>query len=433
MTTADALENSLFFLRSNLYSIEPYVKNLQSPIKSVSPTARSYLSKAQIEAIEKSFFIRGQKIKTIYDSILQSYAKQELENYLYEFEKVRENYFQREIIFDHYVDACNTRSEQIVDPEDDEVSNVPIDKNLGSLLRGCDIIAEQCMKPLEKLGIEVPITICYADRGQGYSILKSGIYLWDDELNPAAIIKCVRSSIPSPRLTSLCHEVGHQVAHITNWEDELSELIFNTVYEQSKSEALAMIWKHWHKEIAADTYGICWGHFASAIGCAEVVCGSRDRVFYFRPMAVHPQNYLRVLMHTTICKIVLGPDGPWTDFEKAWEILYPAIQNHKDYWLIKESKEILDEICKAILFTKMKSFNNQALTEFVPFNINSLIRIKNLLNKEFSDFIMDADIVSNPMDTIVAFRFIHFFGGRSNKWIISKMTRWLGSLKRSNE
>lgn len=117
-------------------------------------------------------------------------------------------------VFDYYVDLLHTRSEQ----------------GIGPILSGCDMICYGSLSQgLYKLGLEIPTVVCYLDRGEGSSILKSGRYLWDGQRNSVATIKVVRTAVPLPRLTSILHECGHQAAHITNWNNELAELLYVTV------------------------------------------------------------------------------------------------------------------------------------------------------------------------------------------------------------
>ena len=74
---------------------------------------------------------------------------------------------------------------------------------------------------LDATGHSTPAVLTYIDKGLGASILKAGLRLWDGgDLSPVAAVKITRHNLLRP--TAAIHEAGHQVAHITGWNDELA-------------------------------------------------------------------------------------------------------------------------------------------------------------------------------------------------------------------
>ena len=164
-----------------------------------------------------------------------------------------------EQVFDYYVDLLHTRSE----------------RGVGPLLKGCDKICYSSLNQgLKRLGL-VHLLSFVISIGRRRIHTKVGIYLWDGQSNPAAIIKVVRSAVPLPRLTSILHECGHQAAHMTNWNKELAQILYASVFETGGSRYLADLWSSWTSEIAADFWALHQSNFASVMGLYEVVTGVR--------------------------------------------------------------------------------------------------------------------------------------------------------------
>jgi hypothetical protein len=259
--------------------------------------------------------------------------------------------------------------------------------------------------------------------------MKAGIYLWDGQTNPAAIIKVVRSAIPLPRLTSILHECGHQAAHMTNWNRELADLLYTTILAEGGSKHLAILWSSWASEIAADFWALHQSNFASVLGLSEVVTGSSDRVFRVILGDPHPIPYLRVMTGLAACKMAFG-NGPWDDFGKVWQLLYPVDATRAEpATIVEESLPLLTSICKAISKTKMNAFLGNSLEQILPWEISSPNRIRKFLNHDLSDFsVSKDDLMDWPIPVLASFRMIQMFGGRSHEWIIEQMRNWLTSL-----
>lgn len=415
----DNISNGRFLLKTALDSLSVAIESLGSPVSSTIPEiAANYLSSEQITAIENAFLTRTTalgahlgEVKRQYNTAVDATSLRRLQR---KQQNARDHYMRVEQVFDYYVDLLHTRSE----------------RGVGPLLSGCDKICYSSLSQgLRRLGLETPPIVCYLDRGEGASILKSGMYLWDGQSNPAAIIKVVRSAVPLPRLTSVLHECGHQAAHMTNWNKELAEILYASIVEAGGPKYLADIWSSWTSEIAADFWALHQSNFASVMGLYEVVTGSSDRVFRIIPGDPHPMAYLRVMIGLAFCKMAFG-SGPWDDFMRVWKLLYPINATRGEPAIIaKESLPLLPTICKVISNTKIKAFLGSSLNQILPWDAASPTRIKEFLNHDLSNFcVSKGSLIDQPILALTSFRMIQMFGGRSHEWIIEQMRRWLTSL-----
>jgi hypothetical protein len=417
--TEKDFNNCLFLQRLPLNSLTVAVDSLVNPIANVSEASRRHLSTKQRLAIERSFQSRTAGLKAHLAELKKEFTNiRNMEGLLLfrsNLQSVRDHYFSTEQVFEYYVDLLHTRSE----------------RDMGMLLRGCDQIAYASLQQvLHQLGHEVPTVICYQDRGEGASILKAGIMLWDSNRNPAAVIKVVRSAIPLPRLTSILHECGHQVAHITNWNQELGELLYNSILSAGGPKYLAHIWESWASELAGDFFSLHQSSIASILGLYEVVAGSAIRIARIIPGDPHPPGILRLMVGIQALKIVYGSTGPWHDLDRVLRILYPINAGGAEASkVITDSIPLLPAICKAISRTKMKAFSGKSLDMLLPWDHASPKTLKKFLNKDFSNFSVDAKmLVNHPIVALLGFRLIQMFGGRSHYWIIEQMHKWLVSL-----
>lgn len=412
------LDNALFILSSSLNNLQIAIESFRSPVETVSENIYQYLTHGQKQSLEKSFLSRANGLKIdlgkLYKQLSVAHNIEDLLILQQDIQDLSSRYFLSEKVSDYYIDLLHTRSEL----------------GMGKILKGCDRIATASLKlGLEKLNYEVPQTICHLDAGQGAAIIAAGIYLWDYQPNPAALIKVVRVAIPFPRLTSLLHECGHQFGKMTGWVEELAAELYSSIVSAGYSIELAKHWAYCASELAADFFSLSQSNFASVVGLSEVLMGTPNALFTFIEHDPHPIGWSRIMLGITACRIVLG-DGPWNDYDNVLRLLFPLkIAQPKTARIIVDSQPLLEVICKAILYTKMSCFSGKSLSEILPWESQSPTTIKYYLNKDLSDFAVTADILmKNPILALTCFRYIQMFGGRSQDWLADKMRNWLISL-----
>ncbi|GAA3087686.1 hypothetical protein [Streptosporangium carneum] len=220
--------------------------------------------------------------------------------------RLRHDYLRAETVVDFYGDAVNTRT----------------NPRVAAILRGLDALAVDSMeRGLRPLGIDVPPVVTYLDKGMGASILKAGARLWDASVSPAAAVKITRHNLFRP--TSLVHETGHQVAHLTGWTTELAAALHAAL--APCSAFAADVWRSWAGEVAADVYAFALLGYAPVPSLATVVDGSTRTVFRMPFGDPHPFAWLRVLFNAELCRSWFGP-GPWDRLKAGWLARHPLDQ-----------------------------------------------------------------------------------------------------------
>ena len=90
------------------------------------------------------------------------------------------------------------------------------------------------------------------------------------------------------------------------------------------------------------------------------------------------------MLGLTACETILGK-GPWIDYRKAWQILFPVeMARGKSLKVLSESLPLLKPLCKAIIDTKMNCFAGKSLRDIIPWDQTSPRIIKNYLNDDMS-------------------------------------------------
>ena len=144
---------------------------------------------------------------------------------------------------------------------------------------------------LERAKKPVPRVLVYQDKGTGASILRAGVRLWvPGAVMPVAAIKIVRHNLYRP--TSLFHETGHQVAHLTGWTPSVRDSIAKALSADSKLQAM---WTAWASEIAADVYAFLHTGYASIAALYDVV-GDAQTILRWPIGDPHPIGWLRTAL-----------------------------------------------------------------------------------------------------------------------------------------
>jgi hypothetical protein len=251
-----------------------------------------------------------------------------------------------ETALDFYGDAVNSRASP----------------KLAALLRTCDLLATKSMEAvLVPLGKPVPPTLSYVDRGLGAAILRAGLRLWDrSTVSPVAAIKVTRHNLLRP--TALIHEAGHQVAHLTGWNDALAAALRR---ELRAHEELAEAWAGWASEITADIFAFAHTGYAAVVALHDVIAGEPAAVFHQMPGDPHPIPALRLLLNVHLCRRWFGA-GPWDALAASWCASYPvtALPSARRHF-IATSVEALPRIADVCLSLRVPGFAAKPLAHFV--------------------------------------------------------------------
>lgn len=260
-------------------------------------------------------------------------------------ERFRRRYLQVETTLDFFGQAVNTRTST----------------RLSSTMTTLDRLAQQSIEAsLGQVGIVVPPVLTYIGEGLGASIIRVGIRLWaPGTVNPVAAIKIVRHNLFRP--TSLFHETGHQVAHLTGWNDALRGSLGRGLADDP---ALRAMWQPWSSEITADVYAFALTGYASVAALHDVVADSRTILRW--PLGdPHPVGWLRVLLGVAMCRAVYG-SGPWDRLEEAVLTANPLSRaDESTAPLLRRSHERMDRIARACLVTPVPGFGGRPVTAVI--------------------------------------------------------------------
>jgi len=234
---------------------------------------------------------------------------------------------------------------------------------LASLLRACDILCVKSMQVLlQPLGKETPQVLTYIDKGVGASILKAGLRLWDGNISRVAAIKITQHNLYRP--TAIIHETGHQMAHILNWNDELSNVFNSELTNHTKVVGAAF--GGWSSEIAADAFAFVHTGFAAVAALHDVVSGTPQSVLAYHQHDPHPISYIRVLMNIEMCRQFFGP-GPWDELEESFKNDYDIkLVDLPSIGLIKMCSDALPAVVRLLLKKPYRAFDNKPLTQIIP-------------------------------------------------------------------
>lgn len=260
-------------------------------------------------------------------------------------QRLRRLYVQVETTLDFFGQAVNTRT------------SAP----LRTVMQLLDVLAHRSIDDvLRPLGLPVPRVLTYVGEGLGASILRAGIRLWaPGAVNPVAAIKIVRHNLYRP--TSLFHETGHQVAHLTGWNAALSDALGSTLADDP---ALRSMWQPWSSEITADVFAFAHTGYASVTALYDVVADERTILRW--PLGdPHPIGWLRTLLGCAMCRHAYGP-GPWDRLDEAVRTAHPVTRAAAEtVSLLQRSQQRIDRIAATCLDTPVPGFGNRPIGRLV--------------------------------------------------------------------
>jgi hypothetical protein len=261
-------------------------------------------------------------------------------------QRFRRLYLQVETTLDFFGQAVNSRT------------SAPVRATMQNLDRLARQSIEVTLKPL---GIPVPEVLTYIGEGLGASIIRAGIRLWaPGSVNPVAAIKIVRHNLYRP--TSLFHETGHQVGHLTGWNDSLAKALGESLQDDP---ALKAMWTPWASEIAADVYAFCLTGYASVAALYDVVADERTMLRW--PLGdPHPVAWLRTILGCEMARQAYGVTGPWQQLESAVIAAHPVTRAEAATQpLLLRSRSRIEQVARTCLDHRVPGMRNQPLTALI--------------------------------------------------------------------
>ena len=258
-------------------------------------------------------------------------------------QRFRRRYGQVDVTLDFVGDAVNSRSSRV----------------LRAALTTLDRLAVASMAPvLERAKKLVPRVLVYQDKGTGASILRAGVRLWvPGAVMPVAAIKIVRHNLYRP--TSLFHETGHQVAHLTGWTPAVRDALAAALRHDTQ---LQQMWAPWASEIAADVYAFLHTGYASVAALYDVV-GDAQTILRWPIGDPHPIGWLRTALGCEFSRRCFGATGPWEHLQRAMEARFPAsLADATLQPLLAKSIEAMPRIAEACLSAPVPALDGRPMT-----------------------------------------------------------------------
>ena len=257
-------------------------------------------------------------------------------------QQFRRRYVQVDTTLDFFGDAVNSRTSPL----------------LCAALSNLDRLAVMSMAPvLERAGKPVPRVLVYQDKGTGASILRAGVRLWTPgSVMPVAAIKIVRHNLYRP--TSLFHETGHQVAHLTQWVPSVRDAIGKALSDDAQ---LSRMWTAWSSEIAADVFAFLHTGYASVAALYDVV-GDAATILNWPVGDPHPIGWLRTALGCAFCDLCFGAKGAWTTLLQAMAASHPTDRADPSVRpLIERSMAAMPRIAEACLTAPVPALGRKAM------------------------------------------------------------------------
>lgn len=213
-------------------------------------------------------------------------------------------------------------------------------------------------KVLNQAGKPVPRVLVYQDKGLGASILRAGVRLWAPGMvMPVAAIKIVRHNLYRP--TSLFHETGHQVAHLTGWVPAMTEALRTCL---SGDDELRKMWLPWVSEIAADVFAFLHTGYASVAALYDVV-GDANSILNWPIGDPHPIGWLRAMLGCALSRLCYGREGLWDNLQGAMQARFPIESAQETLRpLLIRSVVAMPEIAKACLLAPVPALAGKPMT-----------------------------------------------------------------------
>jgi hypothetical protein len=258
-------------------------------------------------------------------------------------QRFRRRYMQVDVTLDFVGDAVNSRSSRV----------------LRAALTTLDRLAVASMASvLERAKQPVPRVLVYQDKGTGASILRAGVRLWaPGAVMPVAAIKIVRHNIYRP--TSLFHETGHQVAHLTGWTPSVRDALAKALADDPQLQSM---WTAWASEIAADVYAFLHTGYASIAALYDVV-GDAQTILRWPIGDPHPVGWLRTALGCEFSRRCFGKTGPWDHLQQAMESRFPvAIADATLQPLLERSMQAMPRLAEACLSAPVPALGGRPMT-----------------------------------------------------------------------
>ncbi len=264
-----------------------------------------------------------------------------------------------------------------------------LSNEIGPKLRGCDVIAAFALRPGQIGDITAP-PLVYCERGFGASTLRENVNIIPLTPNPVPFIAIPYSRISEKyNLISIFHEAGHQALVKLNMVGLWQKVFYKAVERAGGTPMMCGLFANWSKEVVPDFWAFCLSGMAQTCSIRDVLILPYSQMFSISTLQPHPPSYLRFLISIECCRQLWGT-GDWDTWEREWLSLYPLTKlDDTTSKVIREAKDFIPAIGRALLHTKFRKLNNKplkalfALEKLAPSILKKLATIEGVTSPAF--------------------------------------------------
>jgi hypothetical protein len=176
---------------------------------------------------------------------------------------------------------------------------------------------------------------------------------------PIPLIRVPREDVDNVwNLLSICHEVGHDLYHNLNLEEETRQKIYLTLKSLGVSDQRAQLWINWHAELFADLFGTLIAGPAFVDAGMERLAGPPDLMLRLDPHDPHPTPYLRPFLGTFLVR-EMGFVDEAVHLEEEWVSVYGSSPEFQMFF------QEIPYVVHTLVHGEYQSLKGRALSGFV--------------------------------------------------------------------
>lgn len=297
---------------------------------------------------------------------------------------------------------------------------------LGAVLAGCDVLALDAMRRDHPALAIIEPPLVYCERGIGAAIARESVPFPDGSPNPMPLIQIPYARLSEKyNLTSLLHEVGHQVLHRLHLVEALPRLIHAALRDAGASKTLAQLYSLWIFEIGPDFWAFGLTGVAEAAAVCELFAMPPSEALRIAPGDPHPPPYLRALICFDWCRRAWGR-GLWDEWEQDWLDAYPLdAVPPESRRLLTEARRFIPIVSQALFDARHKLLDGRRLLDLLDLDAVAPSALERRVGPTATSVRLDG---LSPCVQLAAFRMLREWRDLPEDRLDQLMTHWLKSL-----
>jgi hypothetical protein len=176
---------------------------------------------------------------------------------------------------------------------------------------------------------------------------------------PIPLVRVQREDVDNAwNLLAICHEVGHDIYHNLNLEEETRQKIYLTLKSLGVSDQRAQLWITWHAELFADLVGTLIAGPAYVDSGMERLAAPPDQMLRIDPHDPHPTPYLRPFLGTFLVR-EMGFVDEAVHLEEEWVSVYGSSPEFQMFF------QEIPYVVHTLVHGEYQSLKGRALSGFV--------------------------------------------------------------------